>query len=182
MSNTTTSFPKSLSQFTKITLLIGVLLVGYGIVCRLLNLYLFWESTVIGSTIILVGALSFFLDRIRIKRAHSKNTTGEKFAVGGISFILLMQAILYTTFFTTDAYRVAKNYVEHDENLANDLGKINNSVLLPFGNIITTIDATGTYGDASFTFIVKGSKKFRELTVFVNKNVEDSEWKIVDVR
>ena len=170
---------KQLNKFTKTVLILGLTFILYGYICRQIGLYFFWESKSIGWTFFFIGIIGFLSNRIKIKTNEKKKTLLEKIGVGIIIFILVVQTVLISVISFTDAYSVAKLYIQNDVNLKNELGNITGFGLTPIGSIQKTSDASGDYGSATINLTVKGEKAFKDITIYVVKNVDSPDWKVV---
>lgn len=167
---------KNLSKFTKIFLAVGLLFIIYGYLSRLVALYFFWESKSIGWAIILIGLISLLLDRIKTKKEKEKKSILEKIGVGLIVFILFTQTILIAVISFTDAYSVAKMHIKYNQELTDEIGNVKGFGLVPTGGIQKTTDSQGTYGSATINLTIKGEKKFKDVSVYVVKYADQSEW------
>jgi len=167
---------KKLNKYTKVFLSIGILLIIYGYTCRLIELSFFWESKSIGLFFVLLGFISLFIDRIKTKTRLNKKSIFEKIGIGIIIFVLFVQTILIFTIPFTDAYEVSINYLKNDKSLTLEIGEIKGFGLIPTGGIQKTTDAKGVYGSATINLTVKGTKKYKDLTIFVVKYIDETDW------
>lgn len=81
----------------------------------------------------------------------------------------------------TQAYKFAKDYIKNDRELINELGEIKGFGFIATGGIQISNNPNGEQGSATFILIVKGEKKYKEVTVIVNKEV-DSDWKAEEIK
>lgn len=167
---------KDFSKFTKATLATGLLFIIYGYVCRAAGLNFFWESKSIGWAFILIGLIGLLSDRVRIKRKDKQKSIPEKIGIGVIIFILLVQTILISVIPFTDAFAVTKKYLLDNQELIDEVGQIEGFRLMPTGGIQKTTNSEGTYGAATINLTVKGQKKFKDVTVYVVKYVDQADW------
>lgn len=172
---------KQLNKFTKTVLIAGLTFILFGYLCRIIGLYFFWESKTIGWTLLLIGIIGFLSNRIKIKTTNKKKTLLEKIGIGIIIFILLVQTILIAIIPFTDAYSVAKEYIYNNTDLKNEIGNITGFGLIPIGSIQKTSDASGEYGSAVIHLTVKGEKAFKDITIYVVKNADSPDWKVVEM-
>ena len=166
-----------MNKFTKITLLTGLILILYGYLCRAIGLYFFWESKYYGWSIIFVGIIAFLSTRIKLKRAQARKTILEKIGVGLLIFILLIQAILIIVIPSTDAYKVTKEFLLANESLKIEIGNIKSFNILPIGSIQKNTTNDRVSGNARIHLIVKGEKKFKDVTAYVEKTT-DTGWTV----
>ncbi len=167
---------KNLSKFTRVVLAVGLVLLLYGYLCRLAELYFFWESKAIGWALLFIGLIGLLADRIRLREEKDKTAILEKIGIGVIVFILLIQTILISVTPFTDAYSVAKVYIQGNEQLNNEIGSVQGFGVMPMGGVEKTTDSNGTYGSATINLIVKGQRKFRDVTVYVVKYADQDDW------
>ena len=167
---------QNLSKFTRLLLTAGLVFAFYGYVNRLTDLYFFWESKSIGWALIFLGLISFLSDRIRLNNRVGKKPIPEFAGIGIIVFILLVQTILIAVTPFTDAYAVTKKFLNEDKRSEKEFGKIVGFGLIPTGAFQKTTDSQGTYGSATINLTVKGQKKFKDLKIYVTKNVDQPEW------
>jgi len=172
---------KQLNKFTKTVLIIGLALILYGYLCRLIGLYFFWESKSVGWVLLFFGLIGLLLNRIKIKTTENRKTLFEKIGIGFIIFILVVNTILSVVIPFTDAYLAAKTYLINDANLETELGNITEFGLIPTGGIQKTIDSNGEYGSATINLTVIGDKKFKDITIYVVKNANNPEWKVEEI-
>ncbi len=171
---------KTLGKFTKISLICALILLIYGYYARSASINFFWESKSFGYALLLIGVISLLVDGIRIRKSKNKKAIWNKIGIGFIVFILVVQVILIIVIPNTIAFRVAKDYIKHNYELINELGEIKGFGLIPTGGIQINKNSNGEQGSASINLIIKGQKKYKEVTVFVNKNV-DSGWKVEEI-
>jgi hypothetical protein len=168
---------KTLGKFTKITLVGALVLLIYGYLVRSVSIKFFWESKSFGYALLFVGLISLLAHGIRIRKGKNKKTIWNKIGIGIIVFILVVQVILIIVIPNTVAYVLAQDYIKSNRELINELGEIEGFGLISTGGIQVSKDSNGEQGSASINLIIKGQKKYKEVTVFVNKNV-DSDWKV----
>lgn len=158
-------------------ILTGVLLV-YSYLCRLLGLDFFWESKIIGWTLLLVTIISLLRQRIQTKKSQQKKTLSENIAIGLLIFILIFVCSWFVFVPQTDSYKIAKQYLLTDKEISNEVGEVNSIVLVPVGSISISTTSAGTTGQAQLSFIVKGKQKFKDITIQLYKDA-NSDWTIV---
>ncbi len=169
---------KRLSRFTRIFILVGLAFIIYGYLCRFIGIYFFWESKSVGWAILLIGMIGFLSDRIILRRIEKKNTVLEKIGVGFIIFILFVQTILVSIISFTDVYTIAKKHLTNEQILKTEIGNVTGFGLIPTGGVQKTIDSNGEYGSETIDFTVKGNKKFKDVTVYVVKYADRSDWEV----
>ena len=169
---------KHLNKFTKTTLIIGLTLVVYGYLSRLVGLYFLWESKSIGWTILFIGLICFLSNRIKLKKSEKKKVVLEKIGIGLIVFVLFVQTLLMLIIPFTDAYYVAQSYAKNNITIKSQLGNIIGFGLIPNGSIQKTTDSNGDYGNAIINLTVKGDKKYMDVTIYVVKHIDTIVWQV----
>ena len=166
-----------LSNSTKkiIIATIGILLYGY--FSRLVGLYFLWESTTIGWTLFWVGVIFILLDNIKLRRLQNKKILFEKIAIGFSVFVIIIKGVLFFATQQTTAFESATNYIKTNPEIKNKVGTVNSIFLVPYGGMSTTTSSKGVEGQADLHFIVKGSKRYIDLNLLMNKEIE-TDWQI----
>lgn len=77
----------------------------------------------------------------------------------------------------TSAYESAANFIKTNQEIRNKVGIVKGIFLVPFGAISMTTNSQGSTGQADLHFIVKGSEKYLDLNLLMNKETE-AEWQI----
>lgn len=166
---------------TTITLfIVAIILLIYGYLCRSLSLYFFWESKFIG-WMILFAAIAFLLvKRIQSGKKEGRKRIFEKIVMYVLGFILVVQAVLYSVLSNSDAYQSAKRFITTDEDVRAEVGEVKSVSLIPLGQISSSADNEGESGEAAINVIVKGSKRFMDMTLLMEKEKEGG-WAVKDV-
>ena len=171
------NYLNSFSSTTRKLIIATIAFLLYGYLCRLLGVYFFWESKTIGWLLFWVAAIFVLRDRIKSKKLQNKKAILEKIGIGlSILVILTKGAFLFATP-QTNAYETAVNFIKTNRNIQNDVDSVKGIFLVPFGSITITNNSAGTVGQADLHFIVKGSKKYIDLNLLMNKEF-DSNWQI----
>lgn len=160
----------------------GVALVIYGFVCRWAELYFFWESRFIGWVLILMAVIGLLYNRIRRKARAGQKSLPEKIGLGIVAFVVLTHGILALVLPFTDAYAAAKSHVRESADLISELGELSGFGLLPYGAVQKTTEGAEEYGSATIQLIVKGEKRYKDITVVLVKHPVDTDWQLVELR
>ena len=171
---------KELNNFTKLALGLGLFLLIYGFICRIIPINFFWESKSIGWGLIFLGLIGLLVSGIEKRKANNKNTIWNKVGIGFICFILLIQTILIIIIPNTDAYKVSKEYIINNEELKSEVGNIKGFGLIPTGGISVQSDSNGETGNANINLVIKGDKAFKCVTVFVFKDY-GKDWEVYEI-
>ena len=70
-----------MSTSTKVLFIIAFLLLIYGYLCRLLNIYFFWDSKRFGWIMLATGLMGFFIDLKKILGAQKKSSFIPQFFI-----------------------------------------------------------------------------------------------------
>jgi hypothetical protein len=170
------NFFASLNKFTKLTLVTGVCLVIYGYVCRL-GIYFFWESKYIGWNLLLISVIGFLSGRVKKNKAQKKNSIGEKIGVGFIIFLFVIETIMFIMILNTSVYPSIKKFIYNNSQLKSEIGNIKGISIVPFGGIGGSSGEAGETGEGEIHLIVKGDKKYKDLTMHVFKEIQ-TDWQI----
>ncbi len=161
----------------KFVIVTSVILV-YGYLCRLFSINIFWESKVIGWTLLLVTLLFILKQRINWKKSINRKTISEKIGIGFIIFVLLIQMFLFFIIPQTNAYKTAREFMKNDKAINNEVGEITGITLLPYGGISISSSSEGEQGQADLNFIIKGTKKNKDCNLQVEKSF-DTKWTVI---
>jgi len=174
-------FFKQLSTATKVFLIAGVVMILYGFICRWCNIYFAWESKYLGVVVLLFGLLSLFSERIKFKKSKRLTPTGERIGLWLTLFVLSLQTVILLIFPFSDAYAEAKRFLLTVPQIKEEVGDIKGFGLLPLGSIHVQTNSEGKSGEATILITVKGSKKYKDFTVNVVKEVDQPDWDVKSV-
>ncbi len=150
---------------------------SYGYLCRLFGLYFFWESKTIGWILFWIAVIFILRDRIKLKKLQNKKTLFEKIGIGFSIFVIIIKCVLFFATQQTSAYDSAVSFIKTNPSIQNNVGTVNSVFLVPFGGMSMTTNSQGLAGQADLHFIVKGSKKYIDLNLLMNKEFE-TDWQI----
>lgn len=166
---------------TKTIFLSGIALIAYGYLCRLLNIYFFWDSKTIGWIVLLIALVSYLFDLRRSRRRRGKKTIWVKIGICFFLFGLMLLPFVFFELKTSDAYQSAVEYLSSDLTTKSELGNIKGFGLVPTGSVQTITINGAQSGEAYFDLIVKGDKKYKDVTVYLTKT-PDLFWTVTSVR
>ena len=167
---------KQITRRTSVFLTVGLILIIYGYLCRAVELYFFWESKSIGWTLLLIGITSFLVDRIKHKKTDKRKYLLEQIITGFILFFFLIQTIFLIVIPFSDAFSVAKTYLQNNSDIKNEVGNVTGFGLIPTGGIQKSTDSQGESGNAAITLTIKGDRKFKDVIIYVVKNPDTTAW------
>lgn len=171
---------RQLNRTTKALLIAGLILIIYGYLCRI-GIYFFWESKSIGWPVFMIGVILVLLQNIKAKKQTAKKAIIEKVAIGLISFILFIQSILMIAVSNSNALFAVKKYLGGDNPFESEIGKISGFGLIPVGSLHISTNSTGESGEAAIVLILKGEKKYKDVTIYLEKIPGRIEWDIVQI-
>jgi hypothetical protein len=172
---------QKLNKFTQAFLIIGIIFLIYGYLCRSIGIYFFWESKSFGWFITFIGLIGFLFARIKIRKKEAKKSIFEKIVMGILIFILAIQIILVVVLPNTAAYQYAKQFLLDSQNIRAEIGNIKGFSIIPLGVVSVSSGEWGETGNAEINLTVKGEKKFLDVTIYLTKEV-DSTWKVNDMK
>lgn len=149
----------------------------YGYLSRIIDLYFFWESKPLGWIIFSCAIISIAFDRIKINKVERRNSILEKIMIGGVLFILFIQALLYISLIKADSYKAAEHFILNDKSIKEKVGSVKSILLIPVGGASGSSSSEGNEGMADYNFIVKGENKYMDLNLIMSKSL-DTDWKI----
>jgi hypothetical protein len=169
-----------MSTSTKVLFIIGILLLVYGYLCRLLHIYFFWDSKYFGWIGILSGTLLLLID-IRMARIRQRqNIFFVRLMVAVIVIFLALEASAVVWVKSSAVYDELTESIENDEVMKAEFGAIRGFNLIPGINIIDIIRFPAS---ESLTFIltVRGERRFKELAVTIERTGLTN-WTVVSFR
>jgi len=161
---------QELDALTKVILTLGLLILLYGFLSRIIPIDFFWESKYLGFILLLIGLIGVLNYNMKKRKALDKKNLFLKIGIGLICFTLLTQILLYTIFLNSDAYSHAKKHIKSNEDIISEIGNIDSFSLIPTGGISFESNVNGETGNASINLIIKGDKKYKNVTVFMFKD------------
>lgn len=168
-------------QFRKKVFIVGIILVLYGYLCRLIPINFFWDSKTFG-WILLIFVLLFYWIELRKKRKQNGKKTGWLlFGIIIISFGLTIITPTIILIKNSEAYITAIDFLKTDPTIKEKVGNVKSFGLIPFGGLQSRISNGVETGNASFQIIVNGSKKNMDVTIYLLKQA-DSAWVVTYVR
>jgi|JRYD01.1.fsa_nt_gb hypothetical protein len=170
--------------FLKLAFVFGLIFLLYGYLCRLIGIYFFWESKSIGWFLMLLALMGLIRKRIRKKRKENPNyrAFAEKLGVSVIVFSLLLKIAVFFLVSSSAVFADAKNFLLADSVTTAELGPIKSFSVVPWGGMARPIDSTGTHATTTIILIVKGEKKYKQLTLSLYKLPEEEVWKVLSIQ
>jgi hypothetical protein len=160
---------------------VGGVVILYSFIVRIAGIYFFWESSFLGWTVLFIGLLLWLFRSMKIKKAAGKKRIGEKLGIAFLILALIVQLVVIIVFPRTDAYAAAVAYVKSNDSLKKDLGAIKGFGFTESGSIAVSSTDTSEAGNAELHLIVKGEKKYKDLTIDMVKDW-NTPWEVQDIR
>src|SRR5689334_1913039 len=170
-----------MSKFSKTILITGAILLTYGYLCRMLKIDFFWDSKTIGWIVLVIALLSYWIDLRKIKRREGKKIVWVTIGICFLVFGLMILPVAVFTLKTSDAYVAATEYLKSDQKVKDEFGDVNGFGLIPTGSVQTTTINGAESGSATLKLIVKGDKKYTDVTIHLEKTPETF-WTVTDIR
>ena len=171
-----------LNAITKFLLVTGSAFVVYDYLCHVAAIYFFWESSVIGWVLLLLGAISFFLNRINIKSSQNKGAGIGKVIVFVLLFFLVIRIIVFGAFISSDAFEAASSYLKTNEQVKHEIGPVSGVVLFSEGEINTTSNSDGEQGEGVLNLVAKGEREYKQFEVHLLKTNKINTWQVVEAK
>ena len=170
-----------MSRLTKTILIIGLILLIYGYLCRILKIDFFWDSKVIGWIVLFVALLSYWVDLRKTRNRHGKRIIWVTIGISVLIFGLVLLPVVVFMIKTSDAYGTAIEYLKSDPNIKEQVGNVRGFGLIPTGSVQTTTINGVESGNATFEIVVRGDKKYVDVTIDLEK-APDSLWTVSYLR
>ena len=169
-----------MSTATRVTFIIGILLLIYGYLCRMFSLYFFWDSKYFGWIGILSGLLLLLID-IRLTRVRLKqNIFFVRVFVAVIVIFIAVEASAIVWLKSSPAYHNLKESIKTDEAMKAEIGNIRGYSLIPGINILDIITALESESLA-FRITVRGERAYKELEVTIERSTA-LEWRVSSIK
>ena len=175
-----TEFNK-LYKFNKIIILLTIFLLAYGYLCRIIHLYFFWESKTLGWIMLFVSIISILRQRIKENKIKNKKSLSERIFIGISIFILFIKTIIFVVTPQTKAYKSAKEYLFSDKEVLSKVGQVNNIFLETTGGLSISSNSEGETGQANLNFIVKGTEKYIDINLQIEKEI-NTNWTVIETK
>ena len=158
----------------------GLLFILYGYLCRWTGIYFFWESKSVGWVLLFVSLIGLINQRIQRRKEKNSAYKGyvEKCGIFAGVLSLLLKITVFFLVLSSEAYRDARKFLLNDSITIAEVGQIKNFSVVPWGGIHSPADSSGIYRSAKIILILKGEKKYKQLTVSLKKYPDQTEWKV----
>lgn len=160
-----------MSTSTKVIFIIAFLLLIYGYLCRMLNIYFFWDSKHFGWIMLAAGLMGFFIDLKEILLAQKKSSFIPQFFIGVIIVALGIAGGGLLLLNTSTIYQDAIVNIKKDELLKSEIGTINGIGLFPSGSGFMDFAYRASQGPSTFVVTVRGSNAIKEVEITLYKSL-----------
>jgi len=121
------------------------------------------------------------LDLRKIEIRHGKKIIWFTIGICILIFGLVLMPVVVYMLKTSDAYDSALEYLKSDPNIKEQVGNIKGFGLIPTGGVQTTTINGVESGNATFDIVVRGDKKYQDVTIELVKQ-PDSLWSVSYLR
>jgi len=160
-----------MSTSTKVIFIIAFLLLIYGYLCRLLNIYFFWDSKHFGWILMATGVMGFFIDLKKILKAQKKSTFLPQLFIGIIivAFGIAGGGVLLVN--SSKTYQDTIESIKTDEVIKSEMGDIKGVGLFPSGTGFLDFAFKASQGPSTFVITVRGSKIIKDVEITLYKSL-----------
>ena len=170
---------KRINIISKLTLICAIIMFFFGILARIIPIYIFWESLYLSGIVFLIGVYLILHFEIRKRKSESKPSSvliiGKVFIILSICMFTLINLI----FNNSDALTIIEDHIKKNVELVDEIGEIESVIALPMGAINSKTDKRGTSGNATLTLLIKGSEKYEEMSFSAQKKIGD-DWRVIE--
>jgi hypothetical protein len=168
---------RQIGTLEKVFFCIALALLLYGYLARIFQIYFFWESTSIGSAILLIGIIRILWVDIQSRREKKMHRIVHYLIFGFLCLTVFIQGIFAVYIPNSKGFKNATKLLKNDKELINEVGSINSFSYSPRGSMGSQSNKNGSTSYANLYLIVKGENKFVEKNIVVEKDT-DGEWTI----
>ena len=170
-----------MNPITIISLFTGLILLVYGFVARLLNIYFFWDSRDFGWIFLLIALAGYLFTLIKLRRRKGKKTILVKIGFGILILGLAAIPFAIVMIKTSEAYVAAIGYIETNSQLKNEAGDIRSYSLMIIGGMEINNMNGAESGHAELNFTIHGTKKYKDISISLAKTPE-TDWQVMSLK
>ena len=154
-----------MSTSTKVIFIIAVLLLIYGYLCRLLNIYFFWDSKHFGWIMMATSLMGFFIDLKKILEAQKQSSFIPRLFIGVIivAFGIAGGGILLLK--SSKVYQDEIENIRINEPLKSEIGNFRGVGLFPSGTGFLDFAFNVKPGPYTFVITVRGSSAIKDFEI-----------------
>jgi hypothetical protein len=160
-----------MSTSTKVIFIIAFLLLIYGYLCRLLNIYFFWDSKHFGWIMMATGLMGFFIGLKKILEAQKKSSFLPRLFIGVIiiAFGIAGGGILLLN--SSKAYQDEIENIRITEPLKSEIGNLNGLDYFLQAMVSGFLFFMVHPGPSTFVITVRGSNAIKDVEITLYKNL-----------
>lgn len=157
-----------MSTSTKAIFIIAFLLLIYGYLCRLLNIYFFWDSKHFGWIMMATGLMGFFIDLKKILQAQQKSTFLPRLFIGVLIVAFGIAGGGIALLKSSKAYQEEIENIKTNGLLKSEIGDFRGVSLFPSGRGFLDFAYNVNSDPATFTITIRGTHAYKdvELTLY----------------
>ncbi len=161
-----------MSKSTMFIFLIGIPLLIYGYLCRLLSIYFFWDSKHFGWILVAAGLMGFLIDLRQSRVAQKKNIFWVRVGVAiiVIAFGIAGSGVLMLK--TSGFYQTSLESIKTNGDIKNEIGEIRGFGVIPSDINFLDILRWTPVGNASFVVTVRGKSVYRDVRVSLKDGIK----------
>ncbi|HEX6915344.1 MAG TPA: hypothetical protein VF145_08890 [Chitinophagaceae bacterium] len=155
-------------QLAKLSLVSSIALIVYGYICRMFDIFFFWESLYAGY-ILLLASISVLLI-LQAKRSSTARRRIFSYSASAVFALPMLWILLLLFLFPkTEAFRNAVTSLRMEAEIVSDIGEVGDISVVPAGYVQwAQHDQPGLKSE--FQVILKGRKAYREVKVELTKD------------
>jgi hypothetical protein len=160
-----------MSTSTKVIFIIAFLLLIYGYLCRLLNIYFFWDSKHFGWIMMATGLMGFLIDLKKILEAQKKSAFLPQAFIGVLIVALGIAGGGILLLNSSKAYRDAIENIKIDGALKSEIGNFKGVGLFPSGPGFLDFAYKVNRDPSTFVITVRGSRAIKDVEITLYKSL-----------
>ena len=149
--------------------LIGIPFLIYGYLCRLLNLYFFWDSKHLGWILIATGLMGFLIDQRKARLAQRRNIIWVRIGIGIIVFAFALTGSAIIMIKGSHSYQDTIEQIRINNLMKSEIGDIRGFGLFPSGPGIISLVYGSKPGPSTIIVTVRGEKGHRDIEINLDR-------------
>jgi hypothetical protein len=149
--------------------LIGIPFLIYGYLCRLLNIYFFWDSKHFGWILIATGLMGFLIDQRKARLAQRRNIFWVRIGIGIIIFSFAIAGSAVIMIKSSYSYQDTIEQIKINNQMKNEIGDVRGFGLIPSGPGIISLVYGTKPGTSTLIVTVRGEKGHRDIEIKLNR-------------
>lgn len=149
--------------------LIGIPLLTYGYLCRLFNIYFFWDSKHFGWILIATGLMGFLIDQRKARVAERRNIFWVRMGIGIIVFAFAIVGSAVIIIKSSYSYQDTIEQIRITNQMKNEIGEVRGFGLIPSGPGIISLVYGRKPGSSTIIATVRGEKGYRDIEIRLDR-------------